>query len=393
MALDQTVFNQPGVAGAIQSRFIPVKLNADECPDIARGFGITKVPTDVIISPQGNVVGKIVSPATPSAYVAEVHQLANRQSHGSGANYQQAVAGTPRPGYMNAAYANLSVGTPPGSGGTPPGIPPGNAPGQGQRSNTPGMYPAQAPPAMMANSYRGTMPPNNMNNMAPPAYQQPMGRPQEPDRYAMAEPTSNPNMGAGMAPPQAQNSTVPQSAPKAEPAAMSNPYFQANQANAPPLRNDPSLGSGPAMAAATTNPTSNQAPSGNAGIALPPGVPPMGFEGYCPVTMRKSWQWVSGDPRWGAVHRGRTYLFTNEENRDEFLNKPDYYAPALSGIDPVLAIEQNQMVSGRREHSLEYDNQFFFFSNEATLEQFRRSPERYVDGVRQAMGLTHQASR
>ena len=30
MALDQNVFNQPGVASAIETQFVPVKLNADE---------------------------------------------------------------------------------------------------------------------------------------------------------------------------------------------------------------------------------------------------------------------------------------------------------------------------------------------------------------------------
>jgi YHS domain-containing protein len=131
----------------------------------------------------------------------------------------------------------------------------------------------------------------------------------------------------------------------------------------------------------------------NALNELPPISPPLGLDGYCPVAMRKSWQWVAGDSRWGAMHRGRTYLFSSEASRDEFLTNPDFYAPALSGSDPVLAIEQNQIVAGRREHSLDYDNQIFLFSNEVTLEQFRRSPDRYVVGVRQAMGLTHQRRR
>jgi YHS domain-containing protein len=45
------------------------------------------------------------------------------------------------------------------------------------------------------------------------------------------------------------------------------------------------------------------------------------------------------------------------------------------------------MVSGVREHSLDYDGQFYVFSSEATLQQFTANPERYAAGVRQAMGL------
>ena len=53
----------------------------------------------------------------------------------------------------------------------------------------------------------------------------------------------------------------------------------------------------------------------------------------------------------------------------------------------MLAIDHRQSVPGLREHSLDYDGQFFLFSSEATLQQFTSSPERYASGVRQAMGL------
>jgi YHS domain-containing protein len=109
--------------------------------------------------------------------------------------------------------------------------------------------------------------------------------------------------------------------------------------------------------------------------------------------MRNSWQWVKGDPKWGAIHRGRTYLFIGPREQQQFLANPDYYSPALAGIDPVLAIDHRQSVPGLREHSLDYDNQFYFFSSEATLQQFTASPQRYADGVRQAMGLAPTGSQ
>ena len=76
LTLDQTVFNQAGVAAAIEARFVPVKLNANENSATAQGFGITRVPTDVILTPDGHVVGKLISPPTPAGYVAELNQVA-----------------------------------------------------------------------------------------------------------------------------------------------------------------------------------------------------------------------------------------------------------------------------------------------------------------------------
>ena len=108
--------------------------------------------------------------------------------------------------------------------------------------------------------------------------------------------------------------------------------------------------------------------------------------------MRTSWKWVQGDVKFGAIHRGRTFLFASPQEQQQFLANPDAYCPALVGIDPVLAIDHQQSVPGTREHSLDYDNQFYLFSSEATLQQFQANPERYASGVRQAMGYCGAAT-
>jgi YHS domain-containing protein len=56
-------------------------------------------------------------------------------------------------------------------------------------------------------------------------------------------------------------------------------------------------------------------------------------------------------------------------------------------MDPVLAVDHQQQVAGKREHSLDYDNLFYMFSSEATLQQFTANPQRYAVSVRQAMGI------
>ena len=72
------MFNQPGVANAIETQFVPVKLNADENSATATWYGITRVPTDVIVTPDGQIVAKLISPPTPAAYVAEVTAAAGK---------------------------------------------------------------------------------------------------------------------------------------------------------------------------------------------------------------------------------------------------------------------------------------------------------------------------
>jgi YHS domain-containing protein len=103
--------------------------------------------------------------------------------------------------------------------------------------------------------------------------------------------------------------------------------------------------------------------------------------------MRNSWKWVAGDPRYGVVHRGHTYWFAGAAEQKQFWTDPDRYTPALSGMDPVLKIDHQQDVPGRREHSLDYDGMFYMFASEATLQQFTANPQRYSTSVRQAMGV------
>ena len=84
-ALERNVFSQPAVAMALETQFVPVKLNADENSATAESFGISRVPTDVVITPNGQVVGKLISPPTPTAYIAELSSLSTRYATQLGA--------------------------------------------------------------------------------------------------------------------------------------------------------------------------------------------------------------------------------------------------------------------------------------------------------------------
>ncbi len=86
-----------------------------------------------------------------------------------------------------------------------------------------------------------------------------------------------------------------------------------------------------------------------------------------------------GDRRWGAIHRGRTYLFAGPEEQRRFFTDPDRYAPTASGNDVVLAAEQGQAVPGMRQHGVTFGNHVYLFSSEATLEKFSKNPNVYVN--------------
>lgn len=115
------------------------------------------------------------------------------------------------------------------------------------------------------------------------------------------------------------------------------------------------------------------------------GNPPLALDGFCPVTLIEKRKWQTGNARWGAIHRGRTYLFAGQKEQHAFLAAPDRYAPVLNGVDPVLAFDQQKEQSGKREFGAFFENRVYLFSSEASYRQFRKNPARYAIDGRQAM--------
>ena len=96
-------------------------------------------------------------------------------------------------------------------------------------------------------------------------------------------------------------------------------------------------------------------------------------------------RWAKGDTQWGAIHRGRTYLFASSEAQRRFLANPDAYSPVIEGNDPVLALDNRQLVPGSRTLGVFFEKRVYLFSCEETLRRFEQNPKRYAAEIVQAM--------
>lgn len=330
--LDNQVFNQPAVAGAINQQFVPVKINTDESPIVAQAFGVSQVPTDIILTADGKPVDRMISPASPMAYVSQLMgSVAKSETQGGGA-YQNAAAASPYNQKLNSAYANLSI--------------PAAAP------------PAPAAPAAVAT---GEVNPYAVNNPYATG-----------DRYGASAP------GVASAEP---------ASPAGQP--IDNPYAAVAAAMDQSSKTKPAINPPPINPASPSTPVEKPAATQTVRSQpkLPPGAPPVCLDGYCPVTLKHEHAWREGDVAWGAVHRGRTYLFAGQAERDEFLKNPDSYSPVLSGIDPVALLEANESIPGKRSIGVEYKNSVYLFSTQENLKRFWANPDGYAQGARQAMNL------
>ena len=186
-----------------------------------------------------------------------------------------------------------------------------------------------------------------------------------------------------VAPPQQEQSRTEPSPKQPNPvlAAITNPFglFKQDQPPTPQQQPNPQPEQSPRVATARY---AQKPVSANQAIEQPP--MPLGLEGYCPVTLVESGNWVEGQAGWGARHRGRTYLFRGLEEQQAFLADPDRYAPALSGDDPVAAFDSGTSLPGERRYGVTYQQRIYLFASPESRAAFAANPQRYTSRVQLA---------
>ena len=76
-AMEQEVFDQPGIGRAIEVNYVPVHLNYDLAKETAGRYGVTRLPTTVIIAPtpEGDVVDVITGRFDAANYMARLNRI------------------------------------------------------------------------------------------------------------------------------------------------------------------------------------------------------------------------------------------------------------------------------------------------------------------------------
>jgi thiol-disulfide isomerase/thioredoxin/YHS domain-containing protein len=343
--MEGDVLGQAAVANVIGANYVPVKVNADYFPTIAQRYGVSGLPTTVIITAQGQMVDSMRGRLDANAFATRLTQVS--------ANYRQ---------QSSALAAQIPAG--PAAAAVPAGTPGAilqNNPAPSNPAAQAGANPQISGPAAATNDrYADFFRRSQAANPAPTGQTTP-----QPNNTAPAMPQAGQaNAPAATGPAQVYPSQPPRTASVmqvGQPGAPVNPAapYGAQQQPANP---------------ATSNPTPQ----------TPAIQPPLVLDGFCSVTLAEKQQWIPGDRRWGATHRGRTYLFAGPEEQKRFFADPDRYAPAISGNDIILALEQGRAVPGFRQHGVFFGNRIYLFSSEETLQKFTKNPQPYAS---QAMDI------
>ena len=383
--LEQNVFSLPQVGTAIEKDYVPVKVDADLSPALSNAYRIDRVPTDVLLSPQGTVLARLSCPGTADTYLA---QLAKAAQHFKKLAPSQNPSRQPQ---MQSAYAGLQINQ---HASASPQINQ-NVQTQSPTPSNPQLPAVTNNPYITSSQSTTQAHPNTITHSNPiaPAPSQSVA----PNRYTPAVPPRT----AATVPPTAMQSSYnrgPRSAASqnasATPPAIAKPrevspsvQMASAQSTVPPQPQITVPQIPPTSASLGSSVNSGNKP--DVGVRttskVPTGSPPLAFDGCCPVTLKVNHKWVRGDVNFGAYHRGRTFLFAGPEQQRQFLANPDAYSPVFSGLDVVRLLEKNERVEGIRKYGFKYLDAFYLFSSEETMSKFATNPAYYSAGVRQAM--------
>lgn len=387
--MNDRVLTNPEVLRFLSERFEPVKVNVDQFPYTAKQYGVNAVPTCVIVSPTGEVLQRWVGATDSQRYLQQLAQVDEQWR----ARMAQAMPQPP----ATMAQAGSQIGGPPtvpttAPGGIPaanleqglsgrPGTPiasftPGSGP-SGSAPQTGAVAPGQSyfsPSAPVGQGSGGLSAPAGASSQpatAQPSFSMPSVASQASLGGASAWPPTPPVAPQGNSPALAAEGPKPAPVPTQAPGQSEARNSAASQLGASQMASSatPAVPAGLSVGA-----TAQQ----NAASGSPAGLPPLGLDGFCPVSLAEQGKWVPGDPQWGLIHEGRLYLFAGPSEQAKFAADPFRYAPVLSGYDVVLAVEKGVLVPGKREFGGWYEGRVYLFANEETLRRFDANPVRYT---------------
>lgn len=105
--------------------------------------------------------------------------------------------------------------------------------------------------------------------------------------------------------------------------------------------------------------------------------------GFDPVSYYVDKAALAGSSSHEVTFAGFTWRFRSEANRAAFIAQPGSYIPKFGGYD-VLAVVRGAPVAGHPAVFLVYRDDLYLFTNEQNREEFLRRPEPLLQAARTA---------
>ncbi len=401
--METFVFSNMMVQSAIADRCIPLKIDVDEHPELAKEYGVTAVPFDVAMTATGRIVMNRRSPLDSFGYARMISLLTEDEGNSEAATIRRE---------LSELQAKLRFN-------------------QNSLANREMAFKQSAPTATVSPSKSFSMQPRYAQSDQMRVVKNPFFDPSKvrterkvvgagEDGFvdqsfaspraqvvaadAPADQTQMPESNRTLSP--VFNNSFPVAAKQSVSAKQSLPddalvapkmvvpVDEVASSLEPLKMNPPESVSQKQVAgvAATLEETTLLARSDHdaSGLVRAPVEQParFGLQRKCPVTLALESRWVDGDELFGCTHRGTTYLFADAEKLKTFQTNPDKYSPMLAGYDPVTFHESGELAEGLEEFGVFMgavgDQQIVLFANSVNRDKFKAKPHLYLDSIRVA---------
>ncbi|MGH7200319.1 MAG: thioredoxin family protein [Planctomycetaceae bacterium] len=103
------------------------------------------------------------------------------------------------------------------------------------------------------------------------------------------------------------------------------------------------------------------------------------LQGFSPVAITAEKVWRKGSERFAGTHEGVVYHMADQQELARFHSAPAQYAPQKLGCDVVVLAEQDQAVPGDIRYGAYYEGGFYLFTSDDNRQEFLGSPKRYAN--------------
>ncbi len=386
--LETFVFTSPKLITAIDERVIPVHIDTDLHPELVKQYNVTQIPTDVVIAPTGRVVQKRQSPKDVNNYLRMLESLDSVEKELS----QDRAALAQKIDHILESGSN-KLPSPTESNAFVPQL---------ARTKAPDASPLgsqlQAKAASQAKLLQQVSA-NEFQVNQTDGSDRPSNQPAEPHRIIndqFLNDQSNEFQAKARACIQHDSSQSSYAVVQCNDC-QSDERTESSTATLRPVAGTLATEARIESVSATTDPghvrtASNETmaqPQDAAESARISKTPTPALDGNCPVTLLQEGKWQPGNPQFGCIHRGKTYLFTDQEKLSQFQTDPDRFSPILAGFDPVIFHERGELVDGLEQHGVFMGKaprqRVVLFQSAETRRQFQQNPRLYMSTIRVAI--------
>ena len=317
----EPVLRSAPVTGLLRDQAVGVHLDFDRNKSVAQSYGVRGLPADVLLTPDGRVLGQMSGLKEPHDYARRVRAVA-----------AQYAAVRTRPRIAGKLGGGRAV-----------------APRPPRRPNA-GGGPAVPSLAKLDPSW-------------------------EPPGLAAPEPGEGPRLGTPSPGTPSPDGSLGGAFGETEP---SIPPVDPYGGRPDPFGPRPGVDPVDPVTPRTDRESARPVP-GRPRVTRRPRRKLLGMRGFCPVTLHEQRDWVRGQRDFQWEHQGITYFLADEAAFDKFYENADRYAPRLLGCDPVLYRDEARAVPGSTRFAAIWRGDLFLFTSEETRATFRADPSAYAN--------------